>query len=55
MNNEEKRTKLPEGCMLIETETERSILNMTSSVTLPKQVYLEMVAHSAPEVFKNPE
>ena len=53
--NKEKRTDLGEGCQLVETETECSILTMTSSVMLPKQVYLEMVAHSAPEVFKNPE
>jgi len=55
MNNEEKRTELGEGCQLVETEKECSILTMTSSVTLPKQVYLNMIAHSAPEVFKNPE
>ena len=53
--NKEKRTKLPEGCMLVETEKECGILTMTGSVTLPKQVYLEMIAHSAPEVFRNPK
>ena len=55
MKNKEKRTELGEGCQLIETETECSILTMTGSVTLPKQVYLEMIAHSATEVFKNPK
>ena len=55
MNNKEKRTELGEGCQLVETETEYAILTMTSSVILSKQVYLKMIAHSAPEVFRNPK
>ena len=53
--NKEKRTDLGEGCQLVETKEGVHIYTPSSHVALSNNVYRHMIAHSAPEVFKNPE